>query len=180
MRWNSDIRMKLVLGSLEKLILHLSSRTFVGGLGMDKKDLAQEGRLKVINTFNKYSDKPTGDIIRACYTSLSNLYNGFIRRSHFKKNTGIVVDLTEAFSKSDPNQIAELYINLALNHLRSMLDKDQRIVLDKLLEVEGTEIMKRKAILESVDLSRKEISGIIEYIRNHIPTLSYLEFNTTI
>jgi len=177
---NTDIRMMLVLGSLEKLIVNLSSKTFVKSLGMDREDLAQEGRMKVINTFRKYADRRTSDIIKACYTSLSNLYNGFIRKSHFKKNTGIVVDLTEAFHTADPNQVYEIYVSLALGHLRSMLDKDERYILDRMLEVEGPEIIKRKAILDSVEISRKELTTILDKVREYIPVSTQYVVNPSL
>jgi hypothetical protein len=124
----------IVLGKLEGYIRFMARRTYVKNLCMDFDDLVQEGRLKALSIMAKYPDSPTSEVISLCIKSLSNLYGCIIRKSKLERNSGIIIDLSEAFSISDKDAVGELFLNLQIRQLYDLMDGDEVRILDCIID----------------------------------------------
>jgi hypothetical protein len=123
----------VILGKLDRHIASMSRKTYVGNLAMDNDDLIQEGRVKVLTIINNHQDLKVKDLISLCIKSLSNFYGCLVRKSKIEKNTGIMLDLEDAFFLADKTKLEELYVELQIKHLFELMEGDEKRVLDCLI-----------------------------------------------
>jgi len=177
----NDYKTLTVLGLVSPYIEMKSRRTFAKGLAMDKEDLIQEGRLKVVQVVERYHNKPISDLVGLAIGSLSNLYNKVIRTSKLSRLDGITIDLSEVFSISDSDRLQEMYLNIQVRELYDMFDGDEKLVfsclvdppddlvqlaIDKYVNTSRAEVKITKTTLsEYLGMSKLRLRSIIESIR---------------
>lgn len=174
----------LILSKLQGRIIAVSRKVHLSNLAMDAEDIAQEARLKVLETVYHYPFKPIKEVVSLSVAALYNMVTDKIRQSITIKSYGEVVELTEAISMHDEKWIAETYCTIALNALRESLDDSERHVLDAVLCTDEDVVQfvnvycehynrSVQATTESLSayfgVSRFMIYRILESIRQKIP-----------
>lgn len=129
----SNTKKLVILGKLDRHIASMSRKTYVDNLVMNNDDLIQEGRVKVLTIINSHEDLGVKDLVSLCIKSLSNFYGCLIRKSKIEKNTGIMLDLEDAFFLADKFKLEELYVELQIKHLYELMEGDEKRVLECLV-----------------------------------------------
>jgi len=126
----NDTLKLVIIGKVDPYISYLSRRTFVNNLAMDYDDLVSEGRTKVLEVIYKYEYLPMQELVAVCIKAVSNLYGVLVRRSKRDRNSGIIIDLEEAFQLADGSQLHQIYVDMQMRQLVDMFNHDERKILE--------------------------------------------------